>query len=62
MYLFEIPAQLPKRMNTVGCRKNGNCENKSDTFLQIFHSVKSSYEMLELASKFNDICRNYLIG
>jgi hypothetical protein len=25
---------------TVGCKKNGNCQNKIDTFLQFFHSVK----------------------
>jgi hypothetical protein len=29
---------------TVGCKKNGNCQNKLDTFLQFFHSVKPSYE------------------
>jgi hypothetical protein len=29
---------------TVGCKKNGNCQNKIDTFLQFFHSVKPSYE------------------
>jgi hypothetical protein len=41
---------------TVGCKKNGNCQNKIDTFLQYFHSVKLSYERwLELTSKFNDI-------
>jgi hypothetical protein len=25
-------------------QKNGNCQNKIDTFLQFFHSVKPSYE------------------
>jgi hypothetical protein len=25
-------------------KKNGNCQNKTDTFLQFFHSVKPSYE------------------
>jgi hypothetical protein len=25
-------------------KKNGNCQNKIDTFLQFFHSVKPSYE------------------
>jgi hypothetical protein len=29
---------------TVACKKNGNCQNKIDTFLQFFHSVKPSYE------------------
>jgi hypothetical protein len=29
---------------TVGCKKNGNFQNKIDTFLQFFHSVKPSYE------------------
>jgi hypothetical protein len=33
---------------TVGCKKNGNCQNKIDTFLQLFIflvcSVKPSYE------------------
>jgi hypothetical protein len=24
-------------------KKNGNCQNKIDTFLQFFHSVKPSY-------------------
>jgi hypothetical protein len=31
-------------MRTVGCKKNGNCQNKIDTFLEIFPSVKPSYE------------------
>jgi hypothetical protein len=35
-------------------QKNGNCQNKIDTFLQFVHSVKSFYERLELMSKFND--------
>jgi hypothetical protein len=44
-------------------KKNGNCQNKIDTFLQFFHSVKPSYESrLELTSKFNDIFKNYLIS
>jgi hypothetical protein len=30
---------------TVVCKKNGNCQNKIDTFLQCFHSVKPSYEI-----------------
>jgi hypothetical protein len=30
--------------DTVGCKENGNCQNKPDTFLQFFHSVKPSYE------------------
>jgi hypothetical protein len=25
-------------------KKNGNCQNKIDTFLQFLHSVKPSYE------------------
>jgi hypothetical protein len=25
-------------------KKNGNCQNKINTFLQFFHSVKPSYE------------------
>jgi hypothetical protein len=25
-------------------QKNGNCQNKTDTFLQFFHSVKPFYE------------------
>jgi hypothetical protein len=25
-------------------QKNGNCQNKIDTFLQFFHSVNPSYE------------------
>jgi hypothetical protein len=25
-------------------KKNENCQNKIDTFLQFFHSVKPSYE------------------
>jgi hypothetical protein len=29
---------------TVGCKKNGSCQNKIDTFLQFYHSVKPSYE------------------
>jgi hypothetical protein len=30
---------------TVACKKkNGNSQNKIDTFLQFFHSVKPSYE------------------
>jgi hypothetical protein len=29
---------------TVGVKKNGNCQNKTDTFLQFFHSVKPFYE------------------
>jgi hypothetical protein len=35
-------------------QKNGNCQNKIDTFLQFCHSVKP-YERFELWSKFNDI-------
>jgi hypothetical protein len=38
-------------------RKNGNCQNKIDTFLSFFHRVR-----LELRSTFNGIFRNYLIG
>jgi hypothetical protein len=30
-------------LRTAGCKKNGNCQNKIDTFLQFFHSVKPSY-------------------
>jgi hypothetical protein len=39
-----------KRQNivcTVGCKNNGNCENKIDIFLQFFHSVKPSYGRYE---------------
>jgi hypothetical protein len=38
-------------------KKNGNCQNKIDTFLQ-FHSVKPSRDRLELTSKLNDIIKN----
>jgi hypothetical protein len=34
---------LELRQTTAGCKKNGNCQNKIDTFLQFFHSVKPSY-------------------
>jgi hypothetical protein len=50
------------RYITVGCKKNGNCQNKIATFLQFFHSVKPFYDRLELCSKFNDIFKYYLTG
>jgi hypothetical protein len=49
-YTINIPVQKQYRCKgvvyvcTVGCKKNGNCENTIDTFLQFFHSVKPSYE------------------
>jgi hypothetical protein len=49
-------------MNTVCCKKKReveNCQNKTETFLQFFHSVKP-YE--RLTSKFNDIFKNYVIS
>jgi hypothetical protein len=41
---------------TVACKKNGNCQNKIDTFLQFSHSVKPSYERYSLCQ--NQITTN----
>jgi hypothetical protein len=30
-------------LGTVDCKKNGNCQNKIEKFLQFFHSVKTMY-------------------
>jgi hypothetical protein len=30
-------------LGTVGCKKNGNCQNKIEKFVQFFHSVKTMY-------------------
>jgi hypothetical protein len=54
-----MPLILNYRYYTVGCKKNGNCENKIDTFLQFFHSVEPSYER---CNDCNDIFKNYLRG
>jgi hypothetical protein len=40
---FHFDKSLLCRIRTAGCKKNGNCQNKIDTFLQFFHSVKPSY-------------------
>jgi hypothetical protein len=58
----EIFQKFRNQIIQLVAKKNGNCQNKIDTFLQFFHSVKSSCERLELWSKFNDIVKNYLIG
>jgi hypothetical protein len=71
--VIHISCELKKRQRnqnrfkkTINSKlKNGNCQNKIDTFFQFFHGVKPSFltrDRLELASKFNDIFRNYLIG
>jgi hypothetical protein len=42
--MFQKSIENLQMPSTVGCKKNGNCQNKIDTFLQFFHSVKPSYE------------------
>jgi hypothetical protein len=41
---FSFPVFLQPTVGTVGSTKKGNCQNKIDTFLQLLHSGKPSYE------------------
>jgi hypothetical protein len=46
-------------------KKNGNCQNKINTFLQFFvceNFLLEGLEMLELWSNFNENLKNYLIS
>jgi hypothetical protein len=46
-------------------KKNGNCQNKINTFLQFFvceNFLREGLEMLELWSNFNENLKNYLIS
>jgi hypothetical protein len=54
-----------RALGTVGCKKNGKCQNKIDTFLQFYQCetfLREREVRLELWSKFNDIFKNYLLG